>query len=364
MTDATENGVSAEAEAQAQKQNAAVVAAEGETGAATPTDKPAPGDIDLSVDSPKESEEKPEFMGESKRDMIARKRAEQREKPNEGQPEIPNETMGLPDEPEPAATPTDESSLPSQGGMVTIKVNGEEKQVPAEKALDAGIRALQKESAADQRLEAAGKKMSELTAKEQRLLEKERELEAERQRLLNNPTPSPAGDVSNDQNDVDYEEIVDDLYSGNKEKAAGALKAIGERGAAATPAVEQQIDPNEVAAIVEQRQQARETLNRFYGRYPTIKADPNLQTIVNIESHRIKQEHPDYTQEQLLMESGRVVSEKYGGKVVDDTGFAQKADRKAQTDTVTGADVVRKSQPEKEPMSRKAVVAEMKGQRR
>lgn len=350
MSDATQESVSGEAEAKASKQNAAVAAVEAETGAQVSTETAAPGGDITPEPEKKEKPEPVENPREAKRAAIAKKREQQRDEPGT-EPEIPPETMGIPD---------DLASQPGRGGTVTLNVNGKDKEVPAEKVLDVGKRALQKEYAADAKLETASKKMSELDAREQRIAQREQELQAASLEASGKSTPPSTEGVSV-ESDIDPEEIVDDLYSGDKTKAVKAVEKL--RGAAATDSP-QTVDPNEVATIVEQRQEARSTLQRFYGRYPGIAADKNLQSIVNSESLRIAREHPEYSKEQLLMESGKFVAEKYGSKIVDDTGFQDKANRKSHTDTVTGADVTRRPQPEQQPTSRRQVVADMKAGRR
>jgi hypothetical protein len=65
-------------------------------------------------------------------------------------------------------TPEVEEEVPQEKAMaetIKIKVDGEEKEVPKDKIYDAGIRALQKESTADKRLEEATRLLREIETK-------------------------------------------------------------------------------------------------------------------------------------------------------------------------------------------------------
>ena len=352
MTDATHKSVSDEALNQAASQNKEVLAAEGNAGATVTNEKPASTE---GLDIPAEeevSQAPPKSARDIKMDEIAAKRTKQ-----VLDPEVA------------AATAIDqhEDQGAGQGGNVTIKVDGEETEVPAEKVLDAGIRTLQKESAADKRLEEAGVKMSELDVREQNILLREQELKTQAGASDDISKLSPAGDVSTtgEMSDDEANELVDDLYSGNKEKAGNAVKKLAGRNIAIQGSEEQVYSAEQLVTMTEQRIEAKSTLSSFYNRFPDIQNDKVLRDAVNTESLRIKAEHPDWDREKLLMESGKAVTEKYGGhEVIDETGFGKKADRKAQTDTVTGADVARRPQQQKPAPSRKSVIADIKSGRR
>jgi len=209
--------------------------------------------------------------------------------------------------------------------------------------------------------------MSELTAREQALARREQEIQAKALEGANaKPMPSPLGDVSKaEMSDEEADSLVSDLYSGNKEKAANAVKRLAGRNIAIPGATEKQYTAEQLVSMTEERIQAKKTLSTFYNRFPDIKNDTVLRSAVNTESLQLKALHPDWDREKLLIESGKAVIEKYGGReITDDTGFQKKADRKAQTDTVTGADVARMPHQQKQPQSRSSVIAEMKGGRR
>jgi len=360
--DATLNqSVSAEAEEKAQKQNNAVAQTEVEA-AATVSTETAVNNSELELEIKPEVNDEPKLSPrEEKMAKIAENRKKQQEQGS--QPELSNEDLGLPDD-----------YQEDQGGKVTLKVGGKEKEVSAEKVMDAGVRALQKESNADVKLEDAGKKekaadlrMDQLNVREQNLLNREQEFKASK--VAGDKKPSAAADVSgqDELSDDEADEIVDDLYSGDKKKARDAVKEIDNRarGNAATPAEESHpVTAEEVATLIERKAEAKNSLKRFNTAYPDIAADQNLKTIVNTESLRIRSEHPEYTQEELLMESGKFVAKKYGSRIVDETGFQEKAARKTQTDTVAGADVTRRPKQEKQPTTRKQVVADLRAGRR
>ena len=362
-TDATQASVSAEAEASAQKQNTAVVAAEVEAGAAIKTNAVPAGELDPLKPETRKEVEAQKSPRDITMDEIAAKRAD-KQKELGTQPELSNDDMGLPDD-------------YNQGEMKTLVVKGKEKKVPLDKVMDAGIRTLQKESSADQMLEEAGVKeravntrMDELNVREQNVLKREQEFKASEISSLDKPALSESSDVSKQDglSDDDADAIVDDFYSGDRKKAREAIQTMEQLGRTETatlaPVEQHIVTAEEVANVVRKQSAAQASLNQFEKAYPGIKADVNLQNIVNNESLRIGREHPEYTQEKLLMESGKYVAEKYGSKIVDDTGFREKAVRKAQTDTVIGADVTRAAQVEAQPPTRKEVIAELKQGRR
>ena len=355
--DATETSVSVTTEEKAQKQNNAVVASEVEA-AATATTETAAAHTEIEL-KPDDAVVEPVINPrDEKMAKISANRKKQMEQGS--QPELSNDDLGLPDDYQDA-----------QGGTVTLKVRGKEKDFSAEKVMDAGVRALQKESTADVKLEEAGIKesaanvrMDQLDAREQNLLKREQEFTTRRE--SGETALSASADVSrqDELSDDEADGLVDDLYSGDREKAREAVKELQGRGHAATAAESPPVTAEQVAAIVERKSQARTSLDNFHKAYPGIQADANLQHIVNAESIRIGREHPEYSMDKLLMESGKYVSAKYGSRVADDSGFQKKAARKAQTDTVAGADVTRMPAQEKEPITRKQVVANLMAGRR
>ena len=365
MTDAIKDDVSAKAEEQAVQQNAVVAQSEVEA-AATVSTETAVDDSPLELDPDEEDAVEPvRSARDIKMDEIHAKRAKQREQGT--QPKLSNSDLGLPESEEAG----------DQGGTVTLKVKGRDQDFSAEKVLDAGKRALQKESSADVLLEEAGNKnkaadvrMSDLDVREQNVLLREQEFEAgnvgnagKDKKLSVSTDVSSQDELSDDEADG----IVDDLYSGDKKKARDAVKEIDNRarGNAATSENESHaVTAEDVANVVERRAVASKSLTAFNTTYPDIANDKNLQNIVNAESHKIKREHPEYNQHQLLMASGKFVADKYGSTIVDDSGFQEKAARKAQSDSVSGADVTRRPQKAKKQTTRKEAIADMKKTRR
>lgn len=354
--DATETSVSVSAEEKAQQQNNAVVATEVEAAANVQTGTAAkdpvklePGDVNVNEPSLSPREEKMAQIAENRK----------KQQDQGSQPELSNNDLGLP-----------ENYQDDQGGTVTLKVKGKEKDFSAEKVMDAGVRALQKESTADVKLEEAGVKeravntrMDELDVREQNVIKREQEIEASR--ISGGPAPSTDVSAQEGLTDDEADNLVEDLYSGDRAKAREAVKTLEKRGIAATSANQPHIvTAEEVATHVERKTEAKASLKRFNTSFPGIAADNNLKNIVNVESLRIRREHPEYSQNELLMESGKYVAKKYGSRIVDDTGFQEKADRKRQTDTVSGADVTRRPVEEAQPTTRKDAINQLRATRR
>ena len=140
--------------------------------------------------------------------------------------------------------------------MVKVKVDGKETEVPESQILDAGIRAVQKESAADQRL-----------AEATRLLREAQEV------VTPKPQPLP---------NMDEVELANRIRLGSDEEAQEAIRILQGRN---------QATPEQIAEAVENRVlgqiEAKEAGNWFIDEYKDLVADPYLVNIILAENNRL-----------------------------------------------------------------------------
>lgn len=180
------------------------------------------------------------------------------EKPVEA-PETPpvEEEQGEEEQTEPDPPKPDEADE-----TVTLRVDGKEVHVPKSKILDAGVRTLQKEVAADKRLEEAT-----------RLLRVAQESQRELQRMQQPPQPSDQ-DVAN--------AIAQALRQGDEAQAQAAISALLNAGR------QQTIQPEAIHQIVAQEVEASAALNSFRSDFSDVVSDPYLMRLaVDLEDQRL-----------------------------------------------------------------------------
>ena len=288
------------------------------------------------------------------------------------EPEEPEEPEELGD-PDPITTNPEESQDPlkqnedlivtdDEGDYVTIVVDGEEQQVPRDKIFDAGKRTLQKESAADRRLQEASRRLKEIELREAKL----KHLESEGSRKKNSDPPS------DDPDEVQLKrakELLTSILDGDDEKAAKELaKAIYGRRET-TPAFNQEDVVAQVELELEERLSRKEARNRFASEYPEIQNSERLLVMADQEAARVHAEHPEYTFEEILMEAGMRVetflNDVRGGQSKQESAnsLGAKHERKRNSSNLRGASVRQKPASPPKPKTRSEIVAEKKARR-
>ena len=200
------------------------------------------------------------------------------------------------DAPPPAPPADDAAPQPPPAGaapiddLVTIKVDGVMQQVPREKIYEAGLRAVQKESSADRRLEEATRLLREV---EQRIAPQP----------VQNPPPSQAWD----------EEIIAyALAHGTEEQKAEAVRQIrGGRQETATP--------DQIASTVESRildkVDFQSSAAWFQETYKDIVSDPYLLQIASLQEDHMRANGDTRPRKELYAEIGDGLRKLKGGGV-------------------------------------------------
>jgi len=208
---------------------------------------------------------------------LAEKRRETRdaELAAEGQDVI--DTTGEPEQEEPedkddskeeVSQETETKEETEKEEYVTLKVNGKEEQVPLSKVLDAGTRTLQKETAADARLQEATQLLAEA--------KKEREA----------ATP-PSSDVdSSPSTTVDAEILAKKLIDGDIEEVKDAIQTLTAGRDSATVATQvQEMDRSQVFGFVQDALHLEQAMTKFKespenGGFGDLYNDPTLRKMV------------------------------------------------------------------------------------
>jgi hypothetical protein len=260
-------------------------------------------------------------------------RAEREEEP------IQSEVDEEKDEQVPPEKPGQEAGEPEQ--TVKVVVDGQEREVPLSKVLDAGKRTFQKESAADRRLEEATRLLNEA-----------------RQRAPQPPVQPPVQDA--EEEETDLSSVVKAIQYGTEEEAAEALKKVlgaGQRKAAPTP--------DQVAEIAINRMRDEQILQQFLqppdkGGFKDLTDDPYLygQCVARVNLKRANGD--TRTGFDLYKEVGDEVRAWRDGFVQKAAPSKSKQERKRSMESLPSASA--KAQPptsNERPPSPKEILAEI-----
>ena len=273
-----------------------------------------------------EDEEYDEYMAD----------ADQEENPDEIEDKEPVE--------EPAGEePADEKPEEPQEQMVEVVVDGEKKKVPLSEIVDAGKRTLQKESAADKRLEEATKLLKE--AKEVSTQEEQPPVEDAEKPL----------EVSKD--------IVQAIQYGTEEEAQKAVQELIKMGQ-----TKESLTPDNIKSIVaetvraETNQQA--VLRKFSkakeeGGFADIKEDPYLMNMAIGEVNALLESGEENTWETYEKAGKKVRDWVSKFQTTQDTSFETKKEKKRQTDTVKGATAAKVEKKKEKPKSASEIIKEI-----
>jgi len=221
----------------------------------------------------------------------------------------------------------DPDPVESQPVMVDLKVDGEVIQRSQKEVDDAGgVANLQKKLSGEARLKKAAQERTELDLLKRRNNEFAEELKLREENLKIRetqiqtrevaPPPEPAKPV--EISDEDAQAMADGIFSGDEEKVKLAFKSAVSKVITQQPAP--QIVPQPVvvdvdAAVQEGLKKERyahsieEGRIAFAEKYGHLKADKNLYDMTNTATIRLKEEHPDWTPKQVILEAAKEVDD-------------------------------------------------------
>lgn len=248
---------------------------------------------------------------------------------------------------------------------VKVKVDGEEFNVDSSIVEAAGgIKTYQLEQSALKKLEKS-KEVLRQAREEAANIEREALQKAQREAsLAKNSTSSQTsdGDYSDDQ-------LVEMLYSADEERAKEAIRVIRKQGQ--SQAV-QPINTDEIVAKATQKalwEADRRAANEaFRKNYTDITAHPALVGEVNHETAQLKTLHPEWTPRQIIESAADTVRErhsdflsKHQSQIPND--MENRLAQKRAMDSVQGANAAAQKQPERKPLTRAEIVANMQRSR-
>ena len=221
--------------------------------------------------------------------------------------------------------------------LVTIKVDGVMQQVPREKIYEAGLRAVQKESSADRRLEEATRLLREV---EQRIAP---------QPVQNTPPPQA----------WDEEIIAYALAHGTEEQKAEAVRQIrGGRQELATP---DQIANNVEARILD-KVDFQSSAEWFQTNYKDIVSDPYLLQLASLQEDHMRANGDTRSRKELYAEIGDGLRKLRGGGAPVTT-LEEKRTHKASITNLPAASARRTTPQAPAPKTPSQIIEEMRTKR-
>lgn len=275
----------------------------------------------------------------------------------EGQEQLP--ASGKPSEAAPAKKEEIPAAASQQVGdepKEKLVIDGQEQEVPLSKIMDAGKRALQKDLAADKRLEEATK-----------LLRRAEEIAS--QVPPGKGAQSTEDPTKSDADRTQLRELLKAIRYGSDEEAEVAFeKAVGGAGSAKGP------DVNDILTTVETRLTAKTILSKFaappeQGGFADINGDKDLKLLAARKVDDLIHSGKSPMDWSTYEEAGNYVRGKFGKPTAStppSNGLEQKAARKTGIDNVqsAGGRVPKTPTPDDDqPKSTQDIINEMKRSR-
>jgi hypothetical protein len=256
---------------------------------------------------------------------------------DEPAPEIESADEQPPEVIKPDVTPATEATTepaPAER-MIKVKVDGQEKEVPESWVIDAGIKAVQKESAADRRLEEAT------------LL-----LKSAQEAATPKKQPLP---------EMDEAELANRIRMGSDEEAQEAVRILQGRDKAT---------PEQIADMAEDRVmkkiEFKDAVSWFKSEYKDIVADPYLLNLAISEEARMRESGDSRGYKDVYKDVGDAISKKLvewkGGKPTVDTS-TDKRERKTNIVNLPSASARQAAPEQPKPKTTSQIIEEMRVKR-
>jgi hypothetical protein len=218
---------------------------------------------------------------------------------------------------------------------VRIKVDGEEREVPKDKVYDAGIRAMQKESAADKRLEEAT-----------RLLKEAETRYAQVQDKPENP-PQQWDDAT----------VAYVLEHGNDEQKAYAVSLLRGRDTATPDDIVRQAE-----ARVMDKIDFRDASQWFLDEYKDIAADPYLFHLASTAEDSLLKNGDTRSRKEIYKAIGDDLR-KWKGGMTETKSMEEKKEQKSNIVNLNSASVKKSAPTENKPKTPSEIIEDMRKRR-
>jgi len=237
------------------------------------------------------------------------------EAPPAVEPEKPAE-----EEPAPVVEDSATSAQEPEDPEVELLVNGKPMKVKQSQIIDAGKRTLQKDAAADMKLEIASKLLREAEER----VGKQPPAQADAQ---------PPAEPSQQAEQKTDAQLAEDLQYGTKEQAAAAIAEIRRRdnGADSQKGLQEFIN-SQLPAVLDARLAFHEAVRQTRTEYKDIFADPYLSTLFHVQEHRAREAGDARSHSELYKEIGdgirkhfKLVNPTAGGPTIEDKKAAKAA---------------------------------------
>lgn len=249
-------------------------------------------------------------------------------------PEDPAPVLEEPETPELEAAAPEVPEAPAEE-MVAIKVDGQIKHVPKDKIYEAGLRAVQKESAADKRLEDATKLLNEVQQRYSQPAQQDQ-------------PPSQAWDEAT---------IAYALEHGNDEQKIEAVRQMRGR---------QQATPEQIAAYATSKAidafDFQTTADWFKTEYKDVFSDPYLLQLAAAKEHQLRNAGDARPRRELYKDIGDELRKWKGGSIAAPT-LEQKRDQKATITNLPSASVRKAAPPEQKAKTPSDIIDDMRKRR-
>ena len=265
--------------------------------------------------------------------------------------------------------PAEVEERSAEPDALKIKVDGVETEIP----IDQAKAVIQKNLAADKRLNDATLKQKQLNDWEQQLVQREQALQA---LPTTDGTATDGTATTGEPAQEDTKELiqtaVDKLYDGDTDEAVDALSKVMEGRSNATPIDPEQIVQQAVSAMTHQARKQEyqndvtQGKQKFAKEFKDIADDPILFSVADDLTLQLIPQHPDWTPTQVIMEAGRQTREWADKLRGAGGGSSSRAERKAQLQSLprsNGSMAYQPPKPDNGPKTSVEIIKQMKEQR-
>lgn len=260
---------------------------------------------------------------------------------------------GDPDEPDDADEPeAPAAAAPEPEAPVKLKVDGQEFEVPRADVLragggnlEAGIRIMQMETAAQRRLDHSKAIAAQAQAYAQQVLAASQ--------AMQQPQAQPAT--------PDDAALIEAIRFGDPAEATRAFQVLEERAAQrATSRMQPSMTPEQVQFLVQDRIDYQKSMEVLQRDYSDIVSDPHLNVLAGSIFQQKRAAGDQRSRVEVLAEVASEIR-KWRGEPVKPS--PEKLERKKTIQVVKPANVRSTSEPEEKPKSTEQIIAEMRAQR-